>query len=447
MAKILIVEDDSFFRTAISDLLKKKNHDVFEAPHGRAAVEIMSIQEFDIVISDIQMPGMNGIELLEWSIKNKPVPFIIMTGFSTILETHTAYELGAKEFISKPFKNADFIAAINKILGITEEVKATETPLEFCKISIDEFVFGKKLEFDIFVKLSAVKYVKIAHKGEELQKERILTYKEKGVTHLHISREDFGKLVGFNINLASLIQNNKNISYEKKVNFLKYTGELILNQAFVNGVDKELFTEASTFMGLTMNTLTDSREYLDLISLLSAHSEHIYAHSVGVAIYSFMIAQRMGFQSQSAFFKLSIASMFHDIGKKEIDPAILIKHRSRLTMDDKRLIDSHVVRGKEIIMSIKGIPEDVAQLVFEHHEDVAGLGFPMGSDRRHHHPLSKILQLANLFVEVALPGPNSPGMPGDKTIIYLEHSYAERYDELAMKALKSIFREQMKKAG
>jgi putative nucleotidyltransferase with HDIG domain len=439
MAKILVVEDDEFFRKAVCDLLRKKKHDVYEAAHGRGAMEVMSIQEFELVITDIQMPGMNGIELLEWSLKVKPVPFIVMTGFSTILETQSAYDLGAKDFISKPFKNQDLITIINKTLGIVEPTTEEEVVLEFCKISIDEFVFGKKLEFDIFVKLSATKYVKIALKGEELIKDRVLTYKEKGVTHLYITKEDFGRLVGFNINLAQMIKGSKSISYEKKVNFLKYTGEVILTQAFVNGVDKELFNEASTFMGLTMNTLTDSREHLDLLSLLSKHSEHIYAHSIGVSIYSIMIAQRMGFESQQAFFKLSIAAMFHDVGKKEIEPKILLKHRSQLTSDDKKLIDSHVQKGQEIIMSIKGIPEDVAQIVFEHHEDVAGLGYPMGTDRRVHHPLSKIIQLANLFVEVALAGPHSPGMPGDKTITFLEHSYADRYDYAAMKALKSIF--------
>lgn len=448
MAKILIAEDDVYLRSALSDLLKTQGHNIFEAPHGRAAVEIMSLQDFDMVISDIQMPGMNGIELLDWSTKNKPVPFIIMTGFSTMMETKSVIELGAKELFSKPFKNDDLLKSIDSILGLDViPPPIIKDVAQFCRISIAEFVFGKKLQFDIFVKLSSVKYVKVALKGEELTQDRVQHYKEKGVTHLYILKDDFGSLVGFNISLAQKIKSSASISYEKKMNFLKYTGELLLTQAFVADVDKELFNEAATFMSVTVNTLTDSKEVLDILAMLNSHNEHIFAHSIGVAIYSIMIAQRMGYESQQAYFKLSTAAIFHDIGKKEIDVTVLEKHRSRLTPEDKKLIDSHVIRGKEIMMSIKGISEDISQLVFEHHEDVAGLGYPMGTDRRQHHPMSKILQLANLFVEVAMAGPHSPGMSGEKTITFLEHSYSERFDERTMAALKGIFRNKNKSAA
>ncbi len=440
MANILVVEDDEFFRKAICELLIKKGHSTLEAPHGRAAVEIISLQDFDIVISDIQMPGMNGIELLEWSLKNKPTPFIIMTGFSTILETQSAFDLGAKEFISKPFKNSDLIGLVNKLLGADEKLQVAEGVVDYCKISIDEFVSGKKVEFDIYVKLSVTKYVKIAHEGDELLKERILHYKEKGVQYLYITKEGFSSLVKFNLNVAGLLNSKKNISSEKKINFLKYTGEVILAKAFITGVNKEVFTEAQTFVGLTMSTITESKECLDLLSILNSHSDHIYAHSIGVAMYAHMIAQKMGFESNQAFFKLSMSAIFHDVGKKEIEVTILEKSRALLSADEKKLIDSHIARGQEILLSINGIPEDVAQLVFEHHEDVAGLGYPMGNDKKRQHPLSKILQLANLFVGLALAGPHNEAMSGIEAIMLIEGRFAGRYDDKAMTALKMVFK-------
>lgn len=287
--------------------------------------------------------------------------------------------------------------------------------------------------------ISSSKYVKIANKGEGLLSERILHYKEKGVSHLYISKDDFSRLIGFNLTIVEKLQENKKISREKKVNFLKYTGEIILANAFLNDVDKEVFLEAQTFVESTVNIMTDSKECLDLVSLLNSHSNYLYAHSIGVAMCGVMVARRMGFESNQAFFKLSLGAIFHDIGKKEIDLEILNKHRSLLTVEDKKLVDSHVIRGQEIMLSIKGIPEDVAQLVYEHHENIAGLGYPMGSDNKLHHPLSKILQLANQFVEVAMVGPHSSGMSGEDAVIYLENSFRGRFDEKAMVALKSLF--------
>ena len=134
---ILVVEDDHFFREAICDVLKKK-YTVLEAPNGKVATEILSLSDFDLVLSDIQMPGLTGLELLEWSKKNKPVPFVIMTGFSMVLETQTAYELGATGFIAKPFKNAELIAVLEGILSApSPAVAAVSEKLEFCKVSID----------------------------------------------------------------------------------------------------------------------------------------------------------------------------------------------------------------------------------------------------------------------------------------------------------------------
>lgn len=440
MASILVVEDDGFFRKAVSSLLKKKGYNVSEASNGKVAMMCMLSQNFDVVISDIQMPEMNGIELLQWSLKNRNAPFIIMTGFSTLLETQSAYDLGANEFITKPFKNNEFLELIQKVInGNDEKLEIVEGSDNYCKILIDEFVSGKKVGFDIFVKLSETKFVKIVHKGEGIVKERIFHYKEKGVKHLYIKKESFAQIVGFNLNVAGLLQSNKNISDEKKVNFLKYTGEVILAKAFAVGADKEVFAQAQTFINLTITTITESRECLDLLSMLNSHSDHLYAHSIGTSLYSFMIAKKMGYESNQIFFILSMAGMFHDIGKKEIMPDILNKHRSLLTAEEKKIMDSHVMRGQEILLSIKGIPEGVAQLVYEHHEDLAGLGYPMGTTKLNLHPLSCILQLANLFVGFTIAGPHNSAMSGQEAIKIIESTHAGRYDENAMNALKLLF--------
>ena len=438
MANILIVEDDGFFRKAVSSLLKKKGHQVVEASNGKIAITCLKSNKIDVVVSDIQMPEMNGIELLQWSIKNKPVPFVIMTGFSALLETQSAYDLGAKEFITKPFKNTEFLDTINKALA-GDKMEVVEGGENYCKLLLEEFVSGKKVEFDIYVKLSETKYVKIAHMGDNIPKERIVHYKSKGVKYLYITKEGYSKLVGFNLNIATILQSNKKISDEKKINFLKYTGEVILGKSYVVGLDKEVFAQAKTYIGLTIDTLTESKQCLDLLSMLNNHSDHLYAHSVGVALYSFLISKKLGYESNQVFFKLTMAGMFHDIGKKEILPEILLKHRSLLTAEEKMAIDSHVVKGQDILLSINGIPEGVAQLVYEHHEDFAGLGYPMGIGKLHLHPLSNILQLANLFVGLALKGPHNPGMSGQEAIKHLESTYAGRFDPQSMACLKSLF--------
>ena len=121
MMKILVIEDDEFFRDAIRDLLERKKYTVFTAYNGKTAKEILSVQSVDIVLSDMNMPGGSGIELLEWSNAFRPVPFIMMTGFSQPFETKTALEKGVKEFITKPFKDVELFVSIVRILGIEHD--------------------------------------------------------------------------------------------------------------------------------------------------------------------------------------------------------------------------------------------------------------------------------------------------------------------------------------
>lgn len=438
--KILIVEDDQFFREAVVDLLNTK-YTVFEAPNGKSAKEILSMQDVHVVLSDIQMPGLTGLELLEWAKQFKPnVPFIIMTGFSAALETQNAFDLGAKGFLAKPFKNIELFKTIDEVVGVKPEEIAEpkiEPVKEYCKVSIDEFVSKPIIEFDVFIKLSEEKMIKLAHKGQEISREKVELFKSKGLKYLYILREDFNKLVGFNLGIAKLIKDRKDISSEKKINFLKYTGEVILEKTFIDGLDKESFVDAKSFLDISIHTICESNEGFELLNILNTHSDSLYAHSLGVSMYSGMIAKKLGIESNVTLFKLSMAGLFHDIGKKEIDRDILNKPRHLLTLDERKIIESHVVRGHDILSSMVGIHSDVIRIVAEHHEDLRGQGYPSGKKKFELHPLSKIIQCANIFMHQTL------GMtelkPMQIVIANMESMYEDRIDHACLNALRTLF--------
>lgn len=441
LKRILLVEDDHFFRETIRDFLKKR-YDIIEAPNGKTAKEIMSLQDFDAVLSDIQMPGLSGLELMEWSQAHKPVPFIIMTGFSMVLETKSAYDLGAKGFIAKPFKNSELLAAIESVVGAHEEKKFSveEIKNEYCKVSIDEFVAKPKIEFDVYIKLSDVRIIKIAHKDAEIPLEKVQHYKDKGVKYLYIRREDFSKLVQFNLGLANIIKNRSDISVEKKMNFLKYTGEVLLEKTFVEGIDKTSYNEAKSYLEMTVNTVTESKENFDLLNLLNSHSDHVYAHSLGVSLYSVMIAKHLGLEAETTLFKLSMAGLFHDIGKKEIDRTILEKPRHQMTKEERALVESHVIRGQEILSSMPTIPSDVVQLVTEHHEDLEGMGYPLRKHKLDQHPMSKVIQCANIFIDNTLSQTTgTANKPPLNTILQMESIYGNRLSKDCINALRELF--------
>lgn len=183
--KILIVEDDDVFRQAMTGYLRKKGLEVSFASNGKIAKERCLNENFDLIVSDVQMPQMNGIDLLRWVKTYRPMPFVLITGFSNLLETETAFQLGADDFIAKPFRNADLIAAVVGVL-VPNPTKGQSASIEqFDKIELEQLMAQPNLLKDLYIRLSDLKLVRIAQIGDELTENRIQFFKNKGLKFLY----------------------------------------------------------------------------------------------------------------------------------------------------------------------------------------------------------------------------------------------------------------------
>lgn len=441
--RILIVEDEDTLRTTIRDVLKA-DYTVFEADNGKSARELMVIQDVDLVLADIQMPHLTGIDLLEWSTKHKPTPFIIMTGFSTLLETKSAYDYGAKGFINKPFPLKQLIEMIPPILGIDRSDQAKKpkkkVAQDFFEMSIEQFISKSVIEYDIYIKLSETNFIKIANKSEALPQEQLAQYRKRGVKHLYVDKEEFNKIMQINLDMTKVLKNKTEIPIEKKMAFVKHTGELILEKVYTHGIEEQNVQDASSFIKLTVDYAAQSPSYLGLLNILSSHSDKTYANSVAVGFYSILMAKTLGVTSEQTLFKISMAGLFHDIGKKELDPDLLNTPRHLWTKDQAKVMESHVIRGVEILSSMKGFHSDVVRMVNEHHEDQQKQGYPNATSMHDQHPLSKIIQCANIFVENIESARDQNNPINVKEIIdHMQVIYSNRLDKLCLAALKKIF--------
>lgn len=115
--RILIVDDEPDLRDIMQLALQAEGFDASVAENGRVAWEIIQSGETDLVISDVRMPGMDGIDLLEkMRAANSTVPVILMTGFADMDET-SVIALGAYELLSKPFEVDSLYRAVVRALA------------------------------------------------------------------------------------------------------------------------------------------------------------------------------------------------------------------------------------------------------------------------------------------------------------------------------------------
>ena len=102
MAKILVVDDESSIRRTLKDILEFEKHEVVLAPNGTEAIDYFREEEFDVVLLDIKMPEIDGMEVLEKLMQIREVPVIMISGHGTIETAVEAIKKGAYDFIVKP---------------------------------------------------------------------------------------------------------------------------------------------------------------------------------------------------------------------------------------------------------------------------------------------------------------------------------------------------------
>ncbi|HEX5637735.1 MAG TPA: sigma-54 dependent transcriptional regulator, partial [Gammaproteobacteria bacterium] len=138
---VLIVEDDAHLRDALHDTLALAGYDVMVAEHGHAAMARMNEQAFGMVISDVQMRPMDGMELLQ-NIRsaNQDIPVVMMTAYGTIEKAVDAMRAGASDYLVKPFDAESLINIVKRLLPETSSVQASPHEL----IAVDEKMLALK---------------------------------------------------------------------------------------------------------------------------------------------------------------------------------------------------------------------------------------------------------------------------------------------------------------
>lgn len=116
--KILIVDDEEMSIKLIEMQLLKDNHEILTSTDGRDAIDIIKNEQPDLVISDIMMPFMSGLELLEIiKAENKKIPVILVSALDDVEVVQTAIGMGADDFIIKPVKMDELALRIHRVMA------------------------------------------------------------------------------------------------------------------------------------------------------------------------------------------------------------------------------------------------------------------------------------------------------------------------------------------
>ena len=123
LKNILVIDDEELIIRSLKKLLEKNGFSVFVAKNGQDGIAMSDVENFNLIIADIRMPGMNGVETVQSIYDNlkqsnlKKIPVIFITGYADNDVELKARALGATSYIYKPFDINEFISVVKKNLG------------------------------------------------------------------------------------------------------------------------------------------------------------------------------------------------------------------------------------------------------------------------------------------------------------------------------------------
>jgi len=175
---ILVVEDDLSILVGLQDNLIIEGYEVSTATNGTKGLSLANEQNFDLLILDIMLPGLNGFEICKKVKKEKPLlPIIMLTAKSSEMDKIVGLDYGADDYITKPFSLSELLARIRAVLRraypLTEELeKYTFGNVEIDFKKMDAFVDGKDIQFTK-KEFSILEYF-IQHEGEVVHRHDLL---------------------------------------------------------------------------------------------------------------------------------------------------------------------------------------------------------------------------------------------------------------------------------
>jgi len=128
---ILIVDDNATVQTVLRDILEATGHELHSAYTGEEGLDLLEREEVDVVLLDLMLPKLSGLEVLERAHERYPsVPIIVITAYSSVETAIEAMRRGAFHYLPKPFKNEEILVNVNKALEQRRLMQANERLLE-----------------------------------------------------------------------------------------------------------------------------------------------------------------------------------------------------------------------------------------------------------------------------------------------------------------------------
>jgi response regulator RpfG family c-di-GMP phosphodiesterase len=460
---ILVVDDEQVIREILADFLTMEGFDVRTAKDGEAALVELSRTRFDLVLSDLKMPNMGGIELLEAISQHTPhVVTIIMTGFGTVETAIDAMKRGAYDYIMKPFKMEEVVHTVRRGLErkkLQAENLRLKEALSLYKVSE---AIANSLSLDEVIRtvidaaldeVDSDAVVVLLDDGQGGFFERACVINPAfGVQDMELGRLSFERLSAHfkhdrrlkahgrqglqffeehprGAELESMIITKMTMSART----IGYMGVFSFSRGklFDEGQRKLLRMVADRAAAAIENAKlyedlkgTFRQTIRGLASAIDKMDRYTSGHSERVAAYAQLLALKMGLpEPQVEIIRQS--ALMHDIGK--IGCVLNLNKPGILSEREYEIFKRHPGYGKEILAPIEFL-HPLVPGVHCHHERWDGNGYPLGLKGKDIPLMARIISVADVYDAMTSDRAYRKALPHEATMAEIRRCAGSQFD-------------------
>ncbi len=395
MNYILVVDDEADIRDIYEVVLKRAFPlDVVLAESGNKALGIIKQKgKPSVIISDLKMPDGDGHFLYSSLIENGwKIPFVLCsTDASQVLKKKFPEAHG---YIEKPNIVGPVVEIVTSLVGRYQE------PPSFIPVRISLLLRWGTTSFDLFMKLSESKMIKVINAEEAFIPADAERFYNKGIQHLFITASDADEyLTSLQKNIV-MVSDSEKATPTELVSISLTSLESVERIAASLGWTPQVVEAAKHAVGLAIKAASAESNIVKLMKQkLNDHASKYSAHISMLSLLTCGFCYQLGWTSESAQMKLGLASLMHDLTVDEnVYQDVMLWNQAAIDPNMKTAeatkYRNHPVDAANLLLSMKNVPADVDQIILQHHEMKDGSGFPRGLIS------SRISPLASLFIIV-----------------------------------------------
>ncbi len=298
----------------------------------------------------------------------------------------------------------------------------------------------RDLPFDVYLKVSEGNYAHVFSRTTGIDYRRLATYMAKGLSELHVRREDEPLIHAFVENTLDRVLTDEHASSAARIAALLNKTEQNLAEVF-QAVDlpEEVVRASERVVTGYVRMLSQEPQSLALLLKLVSHGDTLYAHAVAVAVFTLVLAKGMARFPERTIESIGLGGFLHDVGFSQVSRAILDKP-GELTEDEWRVVEEHPRLGLKILEHTPGIPDEVRYVVYQHHEEPTGMGYPNGLMGSAIFLPARIVAITDAFAAMIARRPYREALSPDEAIRQLLAMPAKFEPELVRLLGRLLFR-------